>query len=260
MKKLITILVAGVMLIGTLAAAVAAADIPTWIPSKPDVQISVDGDGNPSSYVDDERAYRGNYFLNVVEVTFKAGYLSVFAEPDWENILPGIDFVSVENTAYPTPGHYGWDKFVATHGASDFLPDDYSDETYEYTALITFFAANEREDNYDPAQLWRYDEAEFRATVLKLEALDYVKEVGIVENSNFGVESRDFGIDAAKEYTSGDVNGDGKVNAKDVLAIMRYVTSPENANVDLEVSDFNRDGKINSRDAVGIMKLVCTSE
>ena len=259
MKKLITIVLAGVMLIGALAAAVAAADIPEWIPSKPDVQITVDDDGNVSKHVDDERAYRGNYFLNVIEVTFKAGYLSVLAEPDWEAILPGIDFIDVQNTAYPTPGHYGWERFVETHGASSFLPDDYSDETYEYTATINLFATNEREDNYDPAQLWRYDEAVFRATVAKLEALDYVKEVSIIENTTFGVESKDFGIDPAKEYTSGDVNGDGKLNAKDVLAILRYCISQDANGIDLTIADFNQDGKINSRDAVGIMKLVCAT-
>ena len=54
----------------------------------------------------------------------------------------------------------------------------------------------------------------------------------------------------------GDINGDGKLNSRDVLALMKLAlsTNPEVT----ETSDLNGDGKINSRDVIALMKLVLT--
>ena len=52
----------------------------------------------------------------------------------------------------------------------------------------------------------------------------------------------------------GDLNGDGKLNSRDIVAIMRLVlqTNPTIT----AASDINGDGKLNSRDLVALMRLV----
>lgn len=53
----------------------------------------------------------------------------------------------------------------------------------------------------------------------------------------------------------GDVNGDGRVNARDVLAMMQYIVTGS-PNIDLKQADFDRDGKITARDVTALMKAV----
>ena len=52
----------------------------------------------------------------------------------------------------------------------------------------------------------------------------------------------------------GDLTGDGKINSRDVIAIMKLVIT-QNGEVN-EANDLNDDGKINSRDVILLMKLV----
>ena len=56
--------------------------------------------------------------------------------------------------------------------------------------------------------------------------------------------------------TPGDLNDDGKINSRDVIALMKLVLTP-NAEV-TAANDLNDDGKINSRDVILLMKLVLT--
>ncbi len=56
----------------------------------------------------------------------------------------------------------------------------------------------------------------------------------------------------------GDVNGDGKLNAKDATAILKYIVGKlENPmeNFDL-IADVNEDGKVNAKDATKILKTI----
>lgn len=57
------------------------------------------------------------------------------------------------------------------------------------------------------------------------------------------------------EAASGDVNADGKVNARDARTLLRYlaglITEEE---IDLAAGDFNGDGKVNARDARAILR------
>lgn len=52
----------------------------------------------------------------------------------------------------------------------------------------------------------------------------------------------------------GDVNGDGKINARDVTALMKYLAG--GAYVDRVLADVNGDGKVNAKDVTALMKLV----
>ena len=58
----------------------------------------------------------------------------------------------------------------------------------------------------------------------------------------------------ASAGASGDVNGDGKVNAKDVTAIMKHLVGNTPANFILSAADTNGDGKINAKDVTWLMK------
>ncbi len=52
----------------------------------------------------------------------------------------------------------------------------------------------------------------------------------------------------------GDVNGDGKLNAKDVTAIMKHLINKTPAGFVIEAADFNGDGKLNAKDVVALMR------
>ena len=52
----------------------------------------------------------------------------------------------------------------------------------------------------------------------------------------------------------GDLNADGKLNSRDVIAMIKLVLTP-NHEIN-EICDLNNDGKINSRDVIALMKLV----
>ena len=53
----------------------------------------------------------------------------------------------------------------------------------------------------------------------------------------------------------GDANGDGKVNASDVLAAMRHIIK-KNPNVNESQLDFDRDGKVTAKDVRALMKAL----
>ena len=58
-------------------------------------------------------------------------------------------------------------------------------------------------------------------------------------------------------YMLGDVNGDGEVNASDVILVMRYGLGIIDLNdVQLAAADFNKDGQVNASDALAIMRKV----
>ena len=60
--------------------------------------------------------------------------------------------------------------------------------------------------------------------------------------------------DPAKEVTPGDLTGDGKINSRDVIVLMKLVLTP-NPEI-TAANDINSDGKLNSRDVIALMKLV----
>ena len=70
---------------------------------------------------------------------------------------------------------------------------------------------------------------------------------------------------ASARALSGDVNGDGKVNSRDVIAVMKAVLA-QNAGMAypagfiFKAADMNGDGKLNSRDVISVMKAVIAAE
>lgn len=58
------------------------------------------------------------------------------------------------------------------------------------------------------------------------------------------------------EYASGDVNRDGKINAKDVTSIMKYLVGNVPKVFNAAAADFDEDGKINAKDVTKLMKFI----
>ena len=63
------------------------------------------------------------------------------------------------------------------------------------------------------------------------------------------------------EYTLGDVNGDGKINSRDVAALQKHILESEPLIGDaLAAADVNTDGKVNSRDVAVLQKHILEIE
>ena len=58
-----------------------------------------------------------------------------------------------------------------------------------------------------------------------------------------------------KAVNFGDVNTDGKINGKDVLALRKYIVSLDD-NIDTDNADCNKDGKINGKDVLQLRKYI----
>jgi hypothetical protein len=56
--------------------------------------------------------------------------------------------------------------------------------------------------------------------------------------------------------TPGDVNGDGYVNNKDVVALFKYVSGNAEAVTGEKALDFNNDGAVNNKDVTALFKAV----
>lgn len=57
--------------------------------------------------------------------------------------------------------------------------------------------------------------------------------------------------------TKGDVNYDGKLNSKDIIALQRIILNPKKAS-DLQqyLADYNGDGRVNVKDVIAMMKAM----
>ena len=66
---------------------------------------------------------------------------------------------------------------------------------------------------------------------------------------------------AQSETLKGDVNGDGRVNARDARALLMFLAGlVEENEVDQVAADFNNDGKVNARDARAILIYIAQQE
>ena len=61
--------------------------------------------------------------------------------------------------------------------------------------------------------------------------------------------------------TTGDVNGDGRINARDARALLKYLAGlSEDGEVDVTLADYNGDGRVNVRDARAILVMLAGIE
>ena len=60
----------------------------------------------------------------------------------------------------------------------------------------------------------------------------------------------------AATRASGDVNGDGKLNSRDILSILEYLTGDTTKDFYKTEADFNGDGSVNVKDVIEIMRYI----
>ena len=66
-----------------------------------------------------------------------------------------------------------------------------------------------------------------------------------------------FEAEVVGDVLKGDVNGDGKINARDAMLALRYVAGEVgDGDVNLAALDVNSDGKVNARDAMLVLRYV----
>lgn len=61
-------------------------------------------------------------------------------------------------------------------------------------------------------------------------------------------------------FEPGDVSGDGKLNAKDVTAIMKFLVGSAPEDFKADAADYNGDEKINAKDVTALMKYLVNSK
>ena len=86
---------------------------------------------------------------------------------------------------------------------------------------------------------------------------DVVFEAAVAYNHNYvdGVCEHCGGTEASTLL--GDVNCDGKVNARDARALLRHIAGlTEENEIDLAAADYNGDGKVNARDARAMLRAI----
>lgn len=58
----------------------------------------------------------------------------------------------------------------------------------------------------------------------------------------------------------GDVNGDGSINARDVVSIMKYIVGTKEEVFLKGCADYNSDGSINAKDVLAVMMAIVNGE
>lgn len=97
--------------------------------------------------------------------------------------------------------------------------------------------------------------------VYEKELAEFRKNLADTMYDFFGIEIGE--MEQEKLYSGGagavkgDVNVDGKQNAKDVIAAMKIMLDPESASdEEFYLADINADGKVNAKDVAGMMKAM----
>ncbi len=83
-------------------------------------------------------------------------------------------------------------------------------------------------------------------------------EYTVTMNFTSGTATASLKVSASEEFKLGDVNGDGKLNAKDATAILKYIVGKlDNAPANFKaIADVNGDTKVNAKDATKILKTI----
>ena len=135
-----------------------------------------------------------------------------------------------------------YEKYYNLHDGKYYSELDIEFDSYYQTVCITL-AHPGKMNVLDAIQI-----LEQRDDVLN------VSPNGIVYSDLSGNDDGDVSVPRG-EYDNGDVNGDGKVNSRDVVALMKAIVGGITAG-ELPEGDINGDGKLNSRDVMLLAKLI----
>ena len=84
-----------------------------------------------------------------------------------------------------------------------------------------------------------------------------LKKIKLASNDNTGVliDEKTFEIEVLS-HIPGDVNSDGEIDEKDVIAIAKHIMGQTPAGFDMDAADVNGDKKINAADIVALITLI----
>ncbi len=75
-------------------------------------------------------------------------------------------------------------------------------------------------------------------------------------NLNYVEATTESGSITALDFTPGDLNGDGKINIKDVVLIRRYIIGDYDTKINENAANVNDDGKVNSADVILLRRYI----
>lgn len=158
---------------------------------------------------------------NALWVEFKPGMYGFYDEIDVNELFPELEIESVR---------YCYSEIREEYPDHDWFPEQYSEETFCLQCVL-YLKTHDAENLINALEYLR-----------RLDFLDFA----VLDYYNF------------TEYCSivvGDVNGDGKFNSKDVIALMKILVG-RNEKCNIKLADLNSDRKVNSRDVTLMMKVL----
>ena len=105
---------------------------------------------------------------------------------------------------------------------------------------------------------WAFSECDSLKTVYYggSEKQWYTVNIDNTENGNGPLLNANIVFAVDDPLAKGDANGDGKINSKDVIAIMKAIVGAAPARFSKIAADFDESGKVNSKDVIAIMKAI----
>ena len=183
----------------------------------------------PMFRISDASASRGKTFTAEISLENNPGITALSLNVGYPHDVLELKSVAYENlfSSQPTNGRLNADPFILSWCSSSGR-DESSDGTL---ARLTFAVRDDAPDGSCDISL-SYDEDN-------------------VFNSDFdNVRFRTVnGCVTVRDYISGDVNGDMKVNMKDIALMIAYINKLED-NLCLDAADVTGDGSVNLKDAV----------
>ena len=126
-------------------------------------------------------------------------------------------------------------------------------------------------EGYDPAThyalmaTFRADEDYFFADDINVTILFETNDFKNPIFSNSYTDSQNRNVllvmfDCPAKIVKGDVNGDGKVNTADVVAVYTFIEQGDASGFTREACDVNADGSVNTADVVAIYSIIVKGE
>jgi hypothetical protein len=86
-----------------------------------------------------------------------------------------------------------------------------------------------------------------------------VRAWGVEDTYSSWSSEKNFVFSGGNEVMKGDANGDGNVNAADIVEIVNYIMGNPSAKFDAEAADVNGDGSVNAADIVAVVNMIMSA-
>jgi uncharacterized protein YjdB len=81
-------------------------------------------------------------------------------------------------------------------------------------------------------------------------------EAGEKATGHYYVDGKCEGCGRVESTEVGDINGDGRINARDARELLRWIAGLVDTEIDEAIADYNNDGKVNARDARALLRKI----